>query len=283
MQTVDSTNKPIPSGETFLYEDFTKYETRYPEGHTIADHWEVVSGDFTTGYGPFLKANETGELLYAGSPEPDVAESGKVNCAIRLGVIYDADLAFTVKTRRLDADNYLGFSIDFANDTVTVSEYIGGVPTDTLSVDYAFDSSRTFPYVIACGIFESRFLVGINGRIVIDAESSSLDSSLDPEPGFSLTVTAIGDNEVHFSFMHVIGIVAAADPSLANHPTMHYLAYHRTRLKQAIEDPETLDWDSYTLANRIQRRIMVRKPKDLLWRKRGYPIDGPYPELWFGN
>lgn len=258
------------------------FATSSTEEQIIWDNTDGVVDIFSTSA---KKIQGAGKLIYIGTTLHDLA--GKENnedadYSIKIRFMGTDDLQVDLRVRRQDENNFIALKVDFTTDTIAVVETIAGVETslDQASHDFKFDGITKYDFEI---MMLGTSLHGVvNGFEIVQASTSSFRT----EPGLSVSFPTFNENDPPIMYS-IISTETEAFPDpqpdavLSGDPVGFYLIF-RESIKEQIENPAVLDWDSYVKAVKFYEQRNVGM-SDELWKEHGYPIQEPSAEEWFGN
>ena len=262
--------------DTFFY----RGHQGLPGSKDLPDHFSIISGSWTTAGETTLKASEPGELLYSGDDLHDIKrETGSdANFALTVGVFTTEDLKFSIRGRRVDADNFVSVNVDFESQTISLSETIGASTTTLASADHSWIEEGLIQYNIGLWMNGNVLKAYVGRQCFLEARSLS-DTTVS---GFSLSVPEMWeDTPVNFGMV----VVNETDvyPNQQPVPVDNLWLDWRLEVKQRIEQPAVRTWETFIQARILWQRAINDGMTNESWQNYGYPVEEPTPESWFAG
>jgi hypothetical protein len=241
----------------------------FPRNNVLQPIWSVTSGAFEAIYGG-LRVLSPGELVYNGI-ELDA------NMGIGTHFVCTDDLKVEIRARRSDAQNFVGFDLDFETQTISISQTVAGVKTVLKSQSHLLSQDPIF-YSMMLVVHESDLLGFINGSYIIDATSTHNQE----ESGFSLLVPEMWEEIlIQFNDITCCKVVAyPSSPTIPDDPT-DIAQQFRKSIKERIESPPDLSFESFRQARIAWERGRDYGKTNQQWSVLGYPVYEPMTEEWF--
>ncbi len=253
---------------------------KFGGGDFPTDLWDNSDNAFTAFSEQYIESIGIGELVYAGMSLHLLAltsNSSDADFVIGLGFFGSEKLKYTIRGRRLDENNYIGLSIDFESDFVTLVQATNGVEItlDSATHDFKFDMLRH--YLVELWMEGENIYGSINGFNIVSSTSSQLKS----DPGFSLYVPQVADDPAVFRSLRAYKTDPQEARSLENENSL--LTQFRRNIQQLSHNPTERTWASYKLAKIHYDRNRNIGMSDREWERLGYPLQEPSTEEWFGT
>jgi len=250
-----------------------------PGSETIPDEWMVESGSFTTADGNNLKVTSPGTLVYKGIPLDQLVTglpSADFGWAVR--VWGQENLIFTIQARRSSSTKYVGLTVNFVNDTLTVTDVDGA--NSSISIPYNLSTVENVYYSFELWLIgDQQFFVFVNEN---PALSGTIAASHAQDYGFALNVSGIPTDGAQFSAFGVNEIMEQFDPDPVIDGSNLFILL-REQIKDEIENPSTRNWESFHRARKLWNQQRNVGKSHETWTAMGYPIREPLPEEWFQN
>ncbi len=257
--------------------------TGLPGSDTLPDEWTVASGSFTTANEINLVASAAGTLVYSGTPLNELLTglpSADFGWAVR--VWGQENLIFTIQARRSSSTKYVGLTVNFVNDTLTVTDVDGTTSSSTVSYNLATDKSAYYSFELWL-IGNQEFFVFVNENPVLSGTTAASHAQ---DYGFALDVSGIptgpDTDGAEFAAFGVNEIMEQFDPDPIIDGSDLFLEF-RQQMKNEIENPSTRNWESFQRARKLWDKQRNVGKNHLVWTAMGYPIREPLPEEWFRN
>lgn len=252
----------------------------------LSDNWTEVSGTFTTLGMYSMQCLEAGEILYSGTPINQlqplrlVTVPTSITSDIAIGLVVNTPLRtkLEIRTRRQDANNYIGAYIDYENSQLAIRKVEAGVATELVGKSYDWHCAYTSSHMIFLCTYGSHIFVVVDGHVAAEADSSSFSS----EFGFSYSVDQLDDETIAELYSSVVlQVFQNCDPQLEDSSDLYVL--FRKMIKQQIENPSEYNFDTYNKAKKLYDKYRNLGYMDEEWNSKGYPIEYPSTEKWFGG
>lgn len=262
------------------YEGF-QYSGRnsLPASHTLPNHWIVnPENAFTTKDGMVMQCLTSGELIFNSSlVNLQIRNnSSEGNYLITWFTIGRENMIFDIRGRRSDENNHISLEINAETNRIRIKQTISGIETVLASVDYAIEHELLTVYN-----FSLLLLGDLVYGLVNDTEIIRATTSISPTiHGTSLYVPNVFEEDpVAFSAFSLRETDTYQNLSFDNHEIFRLF---RQLLKENIQCPDELNWSTFIRANKLYEKFKdLGFPNDF-WADRGYPIDKPQSEKWFG-
>ena len=254
-QTDIYTTIPIQSSSLFLYSGGTLLDS-----FTVAGN--VKSRDIWTEI-----CNAPSEIVYNSTLSTP-------NLAIIVNLLPAANMKISVVGRRLDANNYIAASFDYALNKVLLTEVIDGIENVLGSANFTFKSRENL--IAQLWMFEEQLYVWCNDAILLYNSSTSFLT----QTGFAINAITIAGGTL--CILGSIGVTSLREqplPSLEGDDTFLPLI-----LRKAVQEysyPNVKNWNNYKLAFNYSRWQKNTWYIDRLWRDSGYPALPPSTEEFF--
>ncbi len=229
-----------------------------------------------------ITGSQAGELIYSGDTLHDLAaqdDTDNANFAIKVSFVGTDDTKLTIRGRRQDASNHVGFTLDFVANTISLVESTAGTETILTQLSHPLDGSGTIKYIAELWMFEGKLTGVINGYHIIQINSRAFIT----EPGLSLYVPSVDTSSpIKIMKAQMFILEEQVAPQLENDLSDLYVAFRKS-MKNEIENPAERTWETFTLAHDLYTKFKDRGHLDQQWEELGYPIREPSPEEWFGD
>lgn len=249
-------------------------------GDFPTDLWDNSANAFTAFSEQYIESIGIGELIYTGISLHLLAltsNSSDADFVIGVGFFGSEKLKCTIRGRRQDENNYIGLSIDFESDLVTLVQATGGVELTLASANHDFKFDMLRSYLVELWMEGENLYGSINGFNIVSATSSQLNIN----PGFSLYVPQVADDPAIFRSLRVYNTAPQEARSLENSNSL--LTQFRKNIQQLSHNPTERTWASYKLAKTHYDRNRNIGMSDSEWERFGYPLQEPSAEEWFGT
>jgi len=217
-------------------------------------------------------------MVYSGTPLDELLiglPSADFAWAVR--VWGQENLIFTIQARRGSSTKYVGLTVDFVNDTLTISD-VDGVPAST-TIPYNLATDESAYYSFELWLIGNNFFIFVNENPVL---SGTVAPPHAQDYGFALDVSTIPTDGARFSTFGVNEITEQFEPDPVIDGSDLFIQF-RLQIKAEIENPDVRTWASFQRARRLWDQHRNVGHSHLTWTAMGYPIREPLPEEWFRN
>lgn len=273
-------NQLFISGSHIFY-DSLQYSSYLglPGSESLPTHWINPVGEFTTRNEKWLEVLKPGEMVYSGESLLNLShlQTGHANFSFIINFMSVRDLKFELRLRRLDDQNFIALEVDYENQSLAIKKMESGISTVLNSMPFKWNI-YTSAYGVELWTFEDRIEGHVNKYPFITA-TSSFNMNV---PGISLYVPELWDNNIpRFYKIWVYDVDEYPDPQLETSTDL--LLLERKKLKQAIENPTSYTWATFTESRKNWEKGKDYGKTDAEWSFLGYPIREPYFEKWYQN
>ena len=249
----------------------------------IDNIWNNDNAAFTTNADQrLLTANGIGELIYVGESLHAIVgneNSDDADFAITVKLRGTEDLKLSLRSRHQDSNNYLGLSVDFETDIISIVKSNSGTEEILETTSHNFKYDGLFRYIFELSSQSTNIRAFVNGYNILSVSTGSFRT----EPGFALYVP-----ETNFSNPACIYEVKAFELTEQNDPALEFnpsnlLVEFRKSMKAEIENPARRNWTTFKRAKTLYDNFKDQGFSNETWEAFGYPIQEPSAEGWFGN
>jgi len=259
------------------------FEDNFTHREGLLNNWTDDDAAFNNDIRPgIIEVVSAGELVYNGTSLEgylgDESSETDADWAIRLVLRSTDNLKLTLRGRRQDADNFIGFHVDFENDVAQLIKTIDGSPIILEQTEHQFREDGFNTYVLGLWMQGTN----IHGYVNHFNLTHVLCSSFRTSQGFSIHVPEINESDPPKLFgVYVHRTNPQNDPQLTDPSNL--LVQARLLMKEEIENPATYDWTTFKKAQALWRTYKDQGYSDEQWEEFGYPMHRPTSEEWFAS
>lgn len=258
-----------------IFTDYFRYRghANLPGSATLPDHWDVLSGDFTTFSEKMLEVKQVGEMRYVGTSLNELRSiSGNANYMFQIFLVGQQDLIFEIRGRNNTTD-FISLEVDFQNGYLRLKN--GN--TIVSELEYALYVGRY--YQIDLAMLDNVVYSVVNG-FVSQVEDMSTNITVHD---FSLVVTSLSDLS-HAEFKGLRIFELTPNPTMpTNADPSDLIILHRELMIHHANHPDEFTWESYkSLDQHFQLHKNLGRTNST-WALYGYGVNHPSTEQWFND
>lgn len=249
----------------------------------MPSYWTTTNNKFSFASGRYLKTSYSDELVYNGTSLQSLRvnnESTSANYAISVRFFGQENLVFSIRGRRLDSSNFVQLTVDFSNALISLDSSISGQISTINYASYDFRSDINKYYSAELWMYEGTVYAFVNNyNAVVVATNACMD-----DHGFSLYVPSPLSNSVQFNGIAVHELTTlptAVSGSELNISNSNLSVQFRNLMTNQIDNPSTLDWNSFRRAHGLWRKRKDTTYRDETWESFGYQVQQPSTERWY--